>query len=229
MRSARSGIVMAVLAAFTLTGVCYAASDIPKKFKRALDEKDFDTMTTIVEANRGKIPAEIRSLMDEALSSRVSSEEQESEFIVAEFMASEYKNLTGEIGLLRDVKRRIFESKLDPPVVHKPDADGTHVIRITNEKKKNILEPGNIVIRKGETVKWINDEGEPHLLASMPVIGASGMSSPRIEPGGSWQFKFDEPGEYYYICFIHKKMFGKITVEDVVKVTAEKAKDTSRN
>lgn len=228
MISARSGTVMAVLTALTLTGVCYAASDIPKKFKKALDEKDFDTMTSIVGANRDKIPMETGALMDEALSSRVSSEEQESEFIVAEFMASEYKNLTGEIGLLRYVKRRVFESKLDPPVTQRPEADGTHVIRITNEKNKNILDPGNIIIKQGETVKWINDEGEPHLLASMPVIGASGMSSPRIEPGGSWQYKFDEPGEYYYTCFIHKKMFGKITVEDV-KVTAEKSKDISRN
>lgn len=228
MRSARLGIVMAVLTAFALTGVCYAASEIPKKFKRALDEKDFDTMTAIVETNKDRIPTEIRSLMDEALSSRLSAEEQESEFIVAEFMASEYKNLTGEIGLLRDVKRRIFESRLDPPIIQKLDADGMHVIRITNEKNENILEPGNIIIKKGETVKWINEEGEPHLLASMPVIGASGMSSPRIEPGESWEFKFDEPGEYYYICFIHKKMFGKITVEDV-KVTAEKSKETSKN
>ncbi len=170
----------------------------------------------------------IKFLLDEALSSRISGEEQESEFIVAEFMASEYKNLTGEIGLLRDVKRRIFESRLDPPIIQKLDADGMHVVRLTNEKNKNILEPDNIIIKKGETVKWINEEGEPHLLASMPVIGASGIPSPRIEPGGSWEFKFDEPGEYYYICFIHRKMFGKITVEDV-KVTAKKSGATSKN
>ena len=35
-----------------------------------------------------------------------------------------------------------------------------------------------------------------------------------IEPGQSWDHTFHSPGEYYYVCFSHKVMYGKIVVKE---------------
>lgn len=43
----------------------------------------------------------------------------------------------------------------------------------------------------------------------MPVIGTGGIKATRIDPGQSFEFKFDKAGEYFYICYIHKGMVGK--------------------
>ena len=67
-------------------------------------------------------------------------------------------------------------------------------------------------IKKGEVVRWVNNDNVAHLLASMHVIGEQGIFSPRVAPGNSWEYRFDKAGEYYYICFIHKVMYGKVTV-----------------
>ncbi len=213
MDSKWTGFFIAAITAFTLIGVCSAGSEIPKKFKEALEEKDFDGMTFLVEQSQAKIPSEIKSLLDEAFSPLTNKEERESEFIVAEFMANEYKNLTGNIGLLKGVKKRIFESRLNPPQVSKLD-DGVNVVRLSKATNANTLFPNNITIKKGGTVRWVNEDSGSHILASMPVIGARGISSPKLEPGQGWEFKFEEPGVYYYICLTHKQIYGKVTVED---------------
>jgi hypothetical protein len=36
-----------------------------------------------------------------------------------------------------------------------------------------------------------------------------------IGKGDTWEYTFNEPGEYFYICFIHRAMIGKITVVEL--------------
>ena len=37
--------------------------------------------------------------------------------------------------------------------------------------------------------------------------------APHVAPNGEFEFTFTEAGDYYYICYIHKSMIGKIRVE----------------
>lgn len=80
--------------------------------------------------------------------------------------------------------------------------------------EKNIFRPNNIIIKKGSTVRWVSKDETEHVFATMKLISKGAISSPRVAPGGSWEQKFDESGEYFYICFIHHSMIGKLTVEE---------------
>lgn len=130
-------------------------------------------------------------------------------------MAMAYKDATGDTALLLEVKKRSFDSRLSEPVRSTPEK-GVHIVDIprAGADSKDIFRPDNIIIKKGETVRWVNNDGIDHVFSSMPLIGKGGISVPGIKPGGSWEFVFKETGEYYYICYIHKGMIGKVAVEE---------------
>ena len=68
-----------------------------------------------------------------------------------------------------------------------------------------------VTIEKGTTVVWINKENHPHIIA--PHHGD--FRSPRLEKGDSFNYTFDEIGEYTYICAIFKSYIrGTINVEE---------------
>lgn len=206
-------VVPALISFFALIAPAWPAeSAITSQFKEALYSKDLSEMFFIVNKNRERVPAEVKALVDEALRPDTPREAREERFYVAEFMANEYKNATGDINPLKEAKKRIFESKLTPQVRIQP-ANGVYIIEaVPTDKVKNKFTPDNIIIKKGETVRWVNNDPEGHVLASVPVIGMEGILSPAIEQGKSWEFKFEKSGEYYYICCMHTVMFGKITV-----------------
>lgn len=214
MRSKKSVFLFALAAFFIFSQSVYAVeSELLKKFVEAADASDEVNMNSIVEKNKDKIPAEIKSLMDQATRPQTTNEERESKFYIAERMANAYKNVTGDVETLKEVKKKSFESKLSKPFLSTP-VNGIHTIEaVYDERVKNIFRPDNIIIKNGETVNWVNNDTAAHILASMSFIGIGGILSPRIEPGQSWKYRFEKPGEYYYICFIHKVMYGKITVE----------------
>ncbi len=190
-------------------------SGIIKEFLEAFDSNDRDRMTTIVEEKQEEISAEIKNLVDQAMLPEKTKEERESKLYVAEVLAKAYKDVSGDFEPLRDVKKASFEAKLFPSVTSK-SVDGVHIInmpKVTGEVK-NVFVPDNIIIKKGETVRWTNNDINTHVFASMPFVGNTGIFSPRIEPEGSWEYKFEKTGGYYYICFIHRSMMGKITVEE---------------
>lgn len=92
---------------------------------------------------------------------------------------------------------------------------GVYIIQGTSsEAARSIFLPDVIIIKKGGTVRWVNNDKTAHLVASVPVIGEGGIFSPEIGDGESWEYRLNKPGEYYYICFIHKVMYGKVIVED---------------
>jgi plastocyanin len=46
------------------------------------------------------------------------------------------------------------------------------------------------------------------------VISADGaFRSPALDENDTYQFKFDRPGVYKYLCSIHPKMMATITVK----------------
>lgn len=67
--------------------------------------------------------------------------------------------------------------------------------------------PAAITIKKGTTVRWMNQDSTAHSIKSDKI------NSPVFGQGDSFEFKFDESGTYDYICGIHTSMKGTIIVQ----------------
>lgn len=214
LRASLGGILAFALFFVSVNASYGGDSEIVKGFIGALEQNNAIKMTQIIEDNKAKIPAEIKTLLSEATAPKTSKEEMEAKFYIAELMAREYKDISGDTATLIEVKKTIFNSKLFAPV-RSIAVNGVHEVRLPKATAtvKNVFVPDNVVIKKGETVRWINDDLLAHVFSSMRLIGMSGISSSSVEPGKSYEYKFEKPGEYYYICFIHNGMVGKITVE----------------
>lgn len=68
--------------------------------------------------------------------------------------------------------------------------------------------PMDIAVPVGATVTWKNMDGEPHTVASRDGL----FRSPALDQNDTFQFKFDKPGTYKYVCSIHPKMMATVTV-----------------
>src|SRR3990172_518937 len=106
----------------------------------------------------------------------------------------------------------LMEEALNPET----PTEGLHIVEIPkpDENTKNIFKPDNTIIKKGETVKWVNNDSVEHKFAAVAAISEGSFDSKTVEPENSFEFKFENPGEYFYICFIHQSMIGKIIVEE---------------
>jgi plastocyanin/mono/diheme cytochrome c family protein len=77
----------------------------------------------------------------------------------------------------------------------------------------------NITISAGTTVTWTNDTAQPHNVfsgqgKSLAWPNGQKVQSPIISQGGAtYQFTFQQPGEYPFYCGIHPYMLGWITVK----------------
>lgn len=217
MKPGRIAQFLVFTAVIALSGVARGAeSEIRKSFIEARETNNAVLMTKIVEDNKDKIPAEIQSLLDEALSGKATVEEQDGLLYMAELMAKEYKDVAGNASYLITVKKAAFDVKLPQPAVRLDAKDGIYVIEMPApvDGAQNVFKPENVIIKKGGTVKWMNNDATNHIFATISLISAGVIRSPSVEPGQSWEYKFERPGEYFYICFIHRSMKGKITVEE---------------
>lgn len=203
-----------LMASFLPVSHVCAAAQFVEDFKALRSVYDLNGMTDIVKEHRSEVPEQVRALMDEAFAVDMPKEQRLMLLDTAEFLADEYKNITGDFTLLKEVKKRVFEAKLSAPVWVAKERGFVIVRAVSTKTVSNSFTPDNIIIKRGDTVKWLNNDSVAHLLASMPLIGEGGLFSPKVEPGESWQYTFNKPGEYYYICFIHRIMYGKITVQE---------------
>ncbi len=229
--SAIKVLLITLMASFFLFGGQARAeySPLVTEFMRAYDAKDIPGMGELVKSNKDKIPAEVRTLVKEALVKDLATEDKEANFFIGELLAREYNNLTEDSSLLIELKQAEFNSLLHKAVTPKAKK-GIITVEIPTgtEKQKNVFTPDNIIIREGDTVRWKNNDTLAHIFASMPLIGNGGIFTPSIEGGATWDFKFDKPGEYYYLCFIHKGMIGKVTVLASEKKEPETKKITDK-
>lgn len=195
-------------------------SELVESFMKAYDAKNLVAMTKIIKDNKDKVPAEVRALVKEALLKGTSKDDKTAKFFMAELMARQYNNITNDPSLLIEIKKAEFDSRLHKAVASEAE-NGIHVIEIPlgTEKVRNVFIPDNIIIKQGETVRWKNNDKIAHIFASMPLIGNGGIFSPSLKPGATWEYRFDKPGEYFYLCFIHKGMVGKIRVLPVKKAS----------
>ncbi len=68
--------------------------------------------------------------------------------------------------------------------------------------------PQSLTVPAGSTVTWTNNDSLEHSIQAAD----KGFVGPAIGQGASYQVKFDAPGDYPYICGIHNRMTGTITV-----------------
>ncbi|HUZ65278.1 MAG TPA: cupredoxin family copper-binding protein [Acetobacteraceae bacterium] len=69
--------------------------------------------------------------------------------------------------------------------------------------------PTNLSVHPGDTVVWTNRDSVPHTVTS---IGAGGLDSGTLDPGGSFRFTFRKAGAYSYHCAIHPEMRAMVRV-----------------
>ncbi len=206
--------VVFLLSLFTIANAEY--STVVSEYVKAYELNDEGAALKVIEENVEAVPSEVKALIYRSYSPKETQEKKDAYLFIAEQMAMDYKDVTGEIDLIKESKRAIFEQKLDKEVVGVLNKDKVHIIDSPKETatQKNYFVPNNLVIKAGETVRWSNTDDIAHLFASFSIIGKGGLFTPNIAPGTHWEYTFAESGEYYYLCFIHKGMVGKIRVEE---------------
>lgn len=86
-----------------------------------------------------------------------------------------------------------------------PAAAATHEAAIADYR----FAPAELRIRPGDTVRWVNREAR----TSHSLVIRS-QESPRLFPGESWEYRFDEAGRYDYFCGPHPEMKGVVVVAE---------------
>ena len=69
--------------------------------------------------------------------------------------------------------------------------------------------PTTLTVKAGTVVTWLNKDEEPHTIFSDAGLFRSGA----VDTDGTFEFKFEKPGTYHYLCTIHPRMVGTIVVE----------------
>jgi len=74
--------------------------------------------------------------------------------------------------------------------------------------KHFMFNPMDITVPAGTNVTWENQDGEPHTVVSV----TGDFRSEALDEKDKFSHRFDTPGTYKYICSIHPRMVGTITV-----------------
>jgi plastocyanin len=90
-----------------------------------------------------------------------------------------------------------------------PAASPAPAVKVTMVDNYNL--PGRVKVPVGTTVTWVNAGLLPHTVSAQRGALESGM----VQPGQSYSFTFDTPGEYTYFCRPHVVigMTGVVVVE----------------
>lgn len=73
--------------------------------------------------------------------------------------------------------------------------------------KKEFFQPDAVLLKKGTTVVWTNEDAIPH------QVQFSAFSSKEILPGKKFSYTFDNTGIYDYFCPLHPEKKARIVVE----------------
>ena len=89
-----------------------------------------------------------------------------------------------------------------PPV---PAAKPAAVVHLKDFK----YAPATVKIKAGESVEWINDDGDAHTVDSVTKAFDSGG----LDTHDTWTHVFNTPGTFAYFCDLHPYMKGVVIVE----------------
>jgi plastocyanin len=71
--------------------------------------------------------------------------------------------------------------------------------------------PTSIEINSGTAVTWTNDDTVIHTVTDTQKT----FDSEFIQAGGTWQYTFEKPGQYDYLCTLHPWMKGTVSVTEL--------------
>jgi len=129
----------------------------------------------------------------------------------------------------------------DAVVVTIPKGAANPEVDITNLSPRQWYDPREISIGINDTVKWINNDTEPHTVTSGLGGGvASLLTNSQGKPNGlfdsglfapdtSVSIKFNESGTFNYFCTIHPWMEGSVYVRDANRIIPSYAVDEFGN
>ncbi len=117
-------------------------------------------------------------------------------------------NLTNEEILSEETSLEVKEiTKADiimPTKVSRPGCDIEDICYI----------PSIIVVEKGDSVTWLNEDSSFHSVTSGFYPEPSGFfDSGHLDPYQSYTLSFDEYGTYDYFCTLHPWMKAQVIVE----------------
>ena len=69
--------------------------------------------------------------------------------------------------------------------------------------------PSALSISKGTEVTWTNHDDIPHSI----VLNALGVHSKAMDTDGTFTYKFDKTGTFFYVCGLHPFMQAKVEVK----------------
>jgi plastocyanin len=90
----------------------------------------------------------------------------------------------------------------EPPAARKPTS---HMVVM----EATAFSPPALVVRRGDTVVWVNRDPFPHTVTA----GDGAFDSKIVAAGRSWKHVARKPGEHRYGCTLHPTMKGTLTVE----------------
>ena len=74
--------------------------------------------------------------------------------------------------------------------------------------------PSSIVVEKGKSVTWVNEDSAFHSVTSgFYTVPTELFDSGYLDPFESYTLTFDEVGTYDYFCILHPWMKGQVIVE----------------
>jgi plastocyanin len=71
------------------------------------------------------------------------------------------------------------------------------------------FQPGNLTVKAGTTVTWVNHDDIPHTVYE----NEKKFKSDTLDTDGKFSYKFTTPGTYSYYCSLHPRMTGQIIVK----------------
>lgn len=89
-------------------------------------------------------------------------------------------------------------------------APAAHAATISVAIQNYAFQPSALNVQVGDTVVWTNYDDAPHTVTTSS--GPEQISSPTLQKGQSFSFKFTKPGTYKYYCAVHPEMTASVTV-----------------
>ena len=82
------------------------------------------------------------------------------------------------------------------------------------EHEGHPVQPRDVTVKVGGTVKWTNNESVPHDVTKEDGPGADFSSGKgNMQQGDTYEQTFKDAGKINYVCTIHPNMKGTVTVE----------------
>lgn len=118
------------------------------------------------------------------------------------------------------------EQNSNETIITIPKGSANPEVDVTNLTPRQWYTPREVTVNVNDTVKWINNDTEPHTVTSGVGGGINSLlSNSQGEPNGlfdsglfasdnSISIKFNESGTYNYFCTIHPWMEGVVKVQN---------------